>query len=85
MEGKAHLFRDDFNHRNTRVILVALMYTITEVAEPRFDSGVPELLDCRTVGGELGDTRDGDPVGCGGVEERDVDVWVVFELLLYEC
>lgn len=50
------------------------MNAVVQIAEPGAGHRAPELVDRRRVLVSLGGTGDGDPVGGGGVEERDVDL-----------
>ena len=69
--------RHSLNSDNTdsRIVLGTIVLSVTEVAEPGFESGRVVFLDGVTVGDDGGFAGDGGPFA-GAVKEGDVDVRV---------
>jgi hypothetical protein len=62
----------NLDHANSRIILTAIVCTITQVAEPCLQSGRIIFLDGGAVGEDAGFAGDGGPLAAV-VEEGDVD------------
>lgn len=72
--------RLDPDDADARVVLAAVVLSITQIAEPGLERRVVVLLDEGAVGDDLGQAADGCPLP-GSVQEGNVDVGVLGELV----
>ena len=70
----------NLDEANARVLGTAIVLAVTEVAEPRLESGRVVLLDARAVGLDGGSAGDTGPLA-GVVEESQVDLGVLLEVV----
>lgn len=65
--------RRDLDDANSRIFRTAIVLSVAEIAEPRFEGGRVVLFDDRAVGDDVCLAGHGSPL-TGAVEEGDVDV-----------
>ena len=70
----------NLDEANARVLGTAIVLAVTEVVEPRLESGRVVLLDARAVGLDGGSAGDTGPLA-GVVEESQVDLGVLLEVV----
>lgn len=75
--GRGHLDADD---RKARVILAAVMDSVSQIPQPGLQVGVVMLLDEGPVPDDAGHAADGRPLA-RAVEEADVDVRIAGEVV----
>jgi len=79
----ANLVRNNYNNRNTWIVLVAFVNTILEVAEVCRDKLRPVFLDQFLVLGHFGGPAIARPIRSGAIAEADIDVLVVCDFITF--